>query len=226
MIHMSKTRAVSLNEKVPFHCRLCGGCCRYVADSIMLEPMDAYYLARYLREQGEPEMGPDTVLAQYAHAEWLDDHLPIFLLNTVGTMGVCVFLKAGRCSVYEARPHVCRMYPFSAAPGSRGRDFRYYLCTEKSHHFADGTVTAKDWLSQNFSREARDALKADYDALPVIGRNLRSMGKEQFKHMLFQFIYYRYYNYELDEPFLPHFLSNLEKLKELTGAANETAVTE
>lgn len=43
MIHLTNTRAVALNEKVPFRCQLCGGCCRYVADSIMLEPMDAFY---------------------------------------------------------------------------------------------------------------------------------------------------------------------------------------
>lgn len=35
--------------------------------------------------------------------------------------------------------------------------------------------------------------------------------------MLMRFLYYRYYNYDLDKPFLPQFLTNLEKLKELTG---------
>lgn len=43
------------------------------------------------------------------------------------------------------------------------------------------------------------------------------MGAEKFQQMMFQFLYYRYYNYELDEPFLPQFFANLEKLKELTG---------
>ena len=217
MIHLKNTRAVSLNESVDFDCQRCGGCCRHVADSIMLEPMDAYHLARYLREQGEPVTGTEDVLAQYAHASWLEDTLPIFLLNTVGTMDVCVFLKAGRCSVYEARPRACRLYPFSAAPGGRGQDFHYFLCTEKPHHFANRTVAVKDWLSQNFSKEARAALKADYDALPILSQNIREMGKEQFKRLAFQFIYYRYYNYDLDEPFLPQFLSNLERLKALTG---------
>jgi len=101
---LENTKPVALNEKVPFHCKLCGGCCRYVADSIMLEPMDAYRLARHLRDQGEPVTGIEDVLAQYSHAAWLADSLPIFLLDTVGSLDVCVFLKAGRCSVYEAHP--------------------------------------------------------------------------------------------------------------------------
>ena len=210
-------KALSLNEQVPFHCRLCGGCCRYVKDSIMLEPIDAYRLARYLREQGELVSGTEDVLANYAHASWLEDRFPIFLLNTVGSMDVCAFLKEGRCSVYEARPHVCRLYPFSAAPGERGRDFRYFLCMEKPHHFTDGMVTVKNWLSENFVRETKEALKADYDALPILSRNILAMGEEEFQSQLFQFLYYRYYNYELDKPFLPQFLSNLEQLKKLTG---------
>lgn len=215
---MSKNiRAVSLNEQVTFRCLLCGGCCRYVKDSIMLEPMDAYRLARYLREKGDPVAGTEDVLARYANASWLADNFPIFLLNTAGTQDVCIFLKDGRCAVYEARPRVCRMYPFTAAPGERGRDFRYYLCMEKPHHSVGGVVTVKDWLSENFPREAREALKADYAVIPLLGRNLRAMDAEEFQRLLFQFLYYRYYNYELDEPFLPQFLANLEKLKELTG---------
>jgi len=217
MINLANIRAVSLNEKIPFHCRLCGGCCRYIKDSIMLEPMDAYNLARYLRDQGEPVAGIEDVLAQYAHASWLADSLPIFLLNTVGTLDVCTFLKSGRCSVYEARPRVCRLYPFTVAPGSKGRDFQFFLCTEKHHHFMDGIVPVKNWLSQNFSKEAKAILKADYKALPILCQNIRRMGEEHFKHLAFQFLYYRYYNYELDEPFLPQFHSNLEKLCKLTG---------
>lgn len=215
--NLTNIRSVALNERVPFHCRLCAGCCRNVKDSIMLEPMDAYRLARYMQEQGEPVYGTEDVLADYAHAAWLADSFPVFLLNTAGTSDICIFLKEGRCSVYEARPRVCRMYPFTVAPGERGRDFQYFLCTEKAHHFADGLVIAKDWLSQNFPREVRDVLKAEYDAMPSIGQNIRAMGEEQFKKRLFQFLFYRYYNYELDESFLPQFRYNLEKLKKLTG---------
>ena len=51
----------------------------------------------------------------------------------------------------------------------------------------------------------------------TIGQNIRAMGAEEFQSMLFRFLYFRYYNYELDKPFLPQFLSNLEQLKELTG---------
>ena len=186
----------------------------------MLEPLDCYHLARHLRDQGEPVSGIEDVLAQYAHAAWLSDNFPIFLLNTAGTFDVCAFLKKGRCSVYEARPRVCRMYPFSVEPGERGRDFRYLLCKEKPHHFTDGLVTVRNWLSENFTQEFREALKADFVILPLLNRNIQAMGTEKFQSLLFQFLYYRYYNYDLDQPFLPQFRSNLEQLKELTGSGD------
>ena len=55
--NLENVKAVSLNEQVRFRCQLCGGCCHYVKDSIMLDPMDIYRLARFLREQGEPMEG-------------------------------------------------------------------------------------------------------------------------------------------------------------------------
>ena len=138
MIHMKDLKPVSRSERVLFHCQKCGGCCRYVKDGVMLEPMDAYNLARHLRDQGDSVTGTDDVLARFAHAAWLDDSLPIFLLNTFGPSDACVFLKEGQCSVYEARPRVCRLYPFTVAPGSRGRDFNISFARKRTTIFLTG----------------------------------------------------------------------------------------
>ena len=213
---MNRAEPVRPKDQVCFQCRRCGNCCRDLEGQLMLEPLDAYHLARLLREQGKAA-SIDDVYVRYAHPDIVEGILPIYLMDTVGPGHACVFLKDGRCSVYEARPQVCRMYPFSAAPGERGRDFRYLLCMEKPHHFTGGMVTVKHWLSENFTREAKDGMKADYDVIPILGENVRAMSTEEFQHLLFQFLYYRYYNYELDQPFLPQFLSNLEQLKKLTG---------
>ncbi len=212
-----KVKPVKDKERIPFHCQLCGACCRQVKDSIMLEPMDIYCLSRFLRDRGEPIEGPEDMLARYTHPDMLAERLPIFLLNTEGPEDACVFLKDGRCSVYEARPRVCRMYPFAAVPGERGRDFLYCLCTERPHHFTGGTISVKDWFYENFPKESRSFLKEDFDALPILGKNVAAMGEWRFKSLIFQFLFYRYYNYDLDRPFLPQFYANTEELKRLTA---------
>ena len=43
------------------------------------------------------------------------------------------------------------------------------------------------------------------------------MGEWRFKSLIFQFLFYRYYNYDLDRPFLPQFYANTEELKRLTA---------
>ena len=66
----------------------------------------------------------EDVYTKYAHVSILAEGIPIFLMNTVGADHACVFLKERRCTIYPARPRVCRLYPFSAFPGGSGEKFR------------------------------------------------------------------------------------------------------
>ena len=132
-----------------------------------------------------------------------------------------MFLRDGGCAVYEARPRVCRLYPFMVAPGTKGKDFEYFLCTERTHHFGGGNISVKDWLYVNFPRNDRAFLRADFDGVAVLGRLLRGMEQDAQRRTLFLFLLFRYYDYDLDQPFLPQFLSNLESLKQ--ALANEDA---
>ena len=205
---------VSSNARIPFRCQKCAECCRHVEDALMLEPLDIYRLSRYLRDQGETVGGPEDVLDRYAHPALIEG-LPIYQLNSVGDDHACVFLKDGRCAVYDARPQVCRMYPFGTAPGSRGKDFNFYLCTERRHHFGTGSVRVKDWLSENLSKETKEFYKVEYEVLPLLGRTLKAIGEERFKRLLFQLLYYLYFGYDLEKPFLPQYEGNMTALKKV-----------
>lgn len=102
----------------------------------MLEPLDAYNLGRYLRERGAGVDNIEDVYGQHAHPSLLHDAYPIFLLNTQGEDQSCIFLKEGKCSIYEGRPRVCRLYPFTVKGGDRGRRFMYYQCLDsRASHF-------------------------------------------------------------------------------------------
>ena len=208
---------VSSNAKIPFRCQRCAECCRHVEDSLMLEPLDIYRLAKDLCEHGESYDDTSEMLNKYAHSTVIDAGFPIFQLNTVGEERACVFLKDGRCSVYEARPQVCRMYPFGVAPGTRGKDFNYYLCTEREHHFGAGMVKVKDWLSENFKREAREFYKTEHRMLPEFGRAVKGIGEDGVIRNMFQILYYLYFGYDLTEPFLPQYENRMSALLALLG---------
>ena len=208
-------RMVGSGERISFRCQRCAECCRNVEDAVMIEPQDIYYLARCLRARGEVVDGLETLLDQYAHPVFITDGYPGFMLNTVGAEHACVFLKDGKCSVYSARPRVCRLYPFGVAPGDAGQEFRYYLCTDKPQHFGCGSVVAGDWISANISKETLEYLKNEYAILHEIGRMVRELDEAQFKALLFHFLFFRYFNYDLDKPFLPQYRKNCSELKAL-----------
>ena len=206
---------VRTKEQVAFSCRLCGNCCRNVEDTIMLEPLDAYSLACCLRGRSGVVENIEDVYSKYAHPTMLERGYPIFLLNTQGGDHACVFLKDGRCSVYAARPRVCRLYPFTVETGQRGRRFAYYQCLDRhTDHFEGGKVNIGDWMYQNFTREAREFLEAEAAVLPEFRKLLTELGPEGRRHCLLQILYYRYYNYELDQPFLPQYRENQRLLLE------------
>ena len=108
---------LNTNARIPFRCERCARCCRNLENALMLDPFDIYNLSKHLREQGQEIIGTEDMLAQFAHPNLLEGIYPIFQVNTEGADHACVFLKDDRCSVYEARPQVCRMYPFGVSPG-------------------------------------------------------------------------------------------------------------
>ena len=208
---MSDAVTVRPKDWVPFRCRLCGNCCRNLRGNLMPEQIDAYRLARFLRKRGEEDF-----YTRYTYPDMLEGFFPIFLINTVDPDDSCVFLKDGRCSVYEARPRVCRLYPFTAFPGQRGKAFHFFQCMDSNYaHFSDGKILVKDWMYQNFSREDREFLTAESGTLLELGRLLKAMSTDGRKENLFQILYYRYYNYDLDQPFMPQYKENTEELKRI-----------
>ncbi|MBP1737655.1 MAG: hypothetical protein H6Q60_1536 [Oscillospiraceae bacterium] len=214
-----QVRVVRPKDWVTFRCQRCGACCRHVKQKVMLESLDAFRLAKFLKQRGDAVTGMDDVLGQYTESVPLENGYPIFVLQVSGPEDACVFLKDGRCSVYEARPRACRLYPFTVGPGTKGRDFEYLLCTEAPYHFTDGRVLVNDWMYQNFKREDKEFVKREYDSAREIGRRLRQLGSSQLRRALSPILFFRYYNYDLEKPFLPQYDRNLthlmKKLREL-----------
>ena len=212
---MNDAIPVRPKDWVCFQCSRCGNCCRNLENQLMLEPLDAYNLTRYLRERGEA-VSIDDVYARYAHLDMLEGLLPIYMMNTEGPDHACVFLKDGRCSVYDGRPYVCQIYPFSVRPGQRGKTFEFYRCADQhAAHFSDDRMQVKHWLNENFTRESREYWAAEGETVPILGRLLGSLNTSELQASLFQILYYRYYNYDLDQPFLPQYKTNMAALEQL-----------
>ena len=101
---MNEIQPVRPKDQFTFSCRQCGECCRNIEGCVMVESLDAYRLARYLRTKGEPIEGIEDFLFRYCDPEPLtEEGFPIYMLKTKVPNGSCIFLTDGRCSVYPAR---------------------------------------------------------------------------------------------------------------------------
>lgn len=211
------SKPVRSRDWVNFHCMRCGQCCRNLENTVMVESLDAYRIARYLREHGQPDMDMALFYERYTSPTLLVDWYPIMTMNTTGLDHSCAFLDNNRCSIYPARPRVCRQYPFLVGPGSRGKDFEWLLSLDRPFHLTGGKVLVKDWIYQNFPHEEREFLLREYDSSVQIAKQLRKMDDTAREQCLKQIICFRYLFYDLDDPFLPQYDRNLRALLKCLG---------
>lgn len=213
---------LSPNDQIAYSCKGCGACCRALEEQLMLEPLDAYRLGQHFRQAGE-QIDIEDIYARFTHAAMLTEGFPIFLVNTVGAEHACVFLREHRCTVYPARPRTCRIYPLSAVPSEQGIQFQYYQCMdEHAGHFSGETLCVSDWMRQNLIAEDRVFLEKEADYVARLGQLLHRAGPTRQQDWLFPILFYRYYNYDLTQPFQEQYERNhMELLKQLSGKEQE-----
>ena len=102
-------------------CQECSACCSGMGDSVVLDPMDIWRLHRgtgmdfaELVEKGYVELG-------------IADGMILPHLAMSDEKETCRFLDGdGRCSVHDARPGICRLFPLGRYY-EEGGGFRYFL---------------------------------------------------------------------------------------------------
>lgn len=82
----------------------------------------------------------------------------------------------------------------------------------QQHHFNSRKVLVKDWLYHNFPKEDKEFLKQQYLVIPEIGRLMHRMPEEMRQAAVFKILFYHYYHFELDQPFLPQYDQNNRSL--------------
>ena len=203
---------VTPSDKIRFRCTLCGACCRNVKETVPVDCKDAFYLTKHLRDLGMDIYCVDQFLEQYAEPALLDEcGFFVYFLKSVGEDNACIFLKDNRCSVQEAKPLACRLYPFMVDPNESG-SFSYLYSTERTHHFRGAVVETRSWMKKHFSQESRAFMQAEYTQAAPIAALLRRIPEQRKTEALLHFLRLRYSELDLDKPFLEQYQRNQMKL--------------
>ena len=94
-------------DPIPFDCLACGACCLHAGGVLLLDD-DVARLAAHFELSGDDVRMRYTSDGEHLRTKGRDDP-------------ACVFLDGKRCTVYEARPQVCRDYPVGGAACLRER---------------------------------------------------------------------------------------------------------
>lgn len=211
---LMKMVPVAASDRFPFQCRRCGACCRHVRQSVPLETLDAFRLATYLRDRGEPINCIDDVLARYTEPVLLHESgYTVFMLKVVGPEDACVFLQDNRCTIYEVNPRACRTYPISVGPDGHG-GYEQYLSMELPQHFHGPQMSVKKWVQKRCSSQDREFWELDVGSARELAQLLERIPQERKARAMFLFLLYRYSDFDLDKAFIPQFRNNTEKLLE------------
>lgn len=212
---MMKMIPVQQTDQFPFRCMMCSTCCKHVKQSVPIESLDAFRLAKFLRNSGEDIQGMEEVLGVYAEPVLLHTSCyTVFMLKTLGDEDACIFLKGNKCRIHGAKPRACRTYPISVGLDGQGVQ-EQYLSVEQTHHFNGPQMSVKKWIQRRCTKEDFDFWKIDTGSANEIANLLEAIPENGKSRALLLFQHYKYWQFDLDKPFIEQFRHN-----------NQTLVTE
>ena len=189
-----------------------------MAQTVVIEPVDAYNMSKYLK------LEISKFYEKYTNMYLLENTVfPVFTLKTTGNDDACIFLKGNRCSIQDSKPKTCRLYPFWVYPSENG--FVYNYTTERSHHPNGSLVKVKDWMRDYFRDDEKEALNAEQLLLPRIAgilKALKSYSISDWEFTLSKTLKYRHFAYDLTKPFQPQFETNMKALIEILNERLKT----
>ena len=111
---------ISLDGSFRFHCTECGKCCINRED-ILLTPRDLCNASKAMN------MLPPAFVNAYCECYiGQDSRIPIVRLKPIGSIKRCPLLKDRKCSIHQAKPAVCAMFPVGRAVTIDKDTFKVY----------------------------------------------------------------------------------------------------
>lgn len=216
---------LSVDDAFPFHCTMCGKCCIHRED-ILLTPRDMYRMAKKL------EITPKELLERYCETYvGCDSRIPVVRLKPRGSIGRCPLLKDRKCSVHDAKPTVCAMFPIGRCmmidandPSKEvtPADIRYFFSDPECGDDSE-IHTVREWLEE-FEIPVEDVFFVKWQHTIIeLGNQIRHMEKSCTERTLeltwTVALVALYLEYDTKKEFLPQFEKNAEKLFSMISMA-------
>lgn len=152
-------------------CQGCSECCKDMSDTIVLDPYDVARLTQYLNQSFESLIG-EAILLNVVDGLIL----PVIRMNNEKKQ--CVFLnEEGRCSVHDARPGICRLFPLGRIYEEEG--FSYFLQTNECPAKNKTKVKIKKWMGESDYRGYETYVNTWHRFIVMLRQKVAAMSKEE-----------------------------------------------
>lgn len=206
------------DDTFKFSCKQCGKCCINRED-ILLNAQDVYRLSKELR------MKPLDMINEYGEVYiGSSSRVPIVRLRPRGFIRRCRFLKDRKCSVHQAKPTVCAMYPLGRAMVFKNAEGEQpdYMTGEiqfiiNNHDCGtDETHTVREWFA-DFGIELDDLFYRKWNQaitrLSSIIYRAEDKSPDSTVEMMWNLAYaLLYLHYDTEQEFMQQFEENAEEL--------------
>lgn len=213
---------IGLDDKFRFSCKQCGKCCTERAD-IILSPLDLFRAAKKLN------LSPMEFVQTYCD-KYIGDtsKMVIIRLKPRGSNSRCPMLKERKCSIHDAKPAVCAMFPI-------GRSFQIDLrktveeqmSVDRIQFIFNGTHcgnaeehTVREWL-ESFGIPIRDEFFVEWHKLvSEVGNVMKNcqtipISEKDIEIMYIAIYYLMYLKYDTNQEFMSQFLKNCAEVREV-----------
>lgn len=216
---------IGADEPFKFHCTQCGKCCINRED-ILLNPIDLYRAAKELK------MTPEKFIEQYCETYLGNDSkMPIVRLLPRGSIKRCPLLKDRKCSIHNAKPTVCAMFPIGRVVQIEANAKNHKPVTADQIQFiytypgcGDNmeTHTVREWFGE-FGIPIEDEFFLRWQTVisilsPLLRRCIEQFSTETADKIITLTYIKLYLDYDMSKEFMPQFIENtsfIEKLMKL-----------
>lgn len=216
---------IGVDDSFKFHCKQCGKCCIHRED-ILLSPKDIYNMSKELR------VTPEKLFKQYCEVYiGPDSRIPLVRILPCGAVKRCPLLKDRKCSVHNAKPTVCAMYPIGRSlmvdyANSTQKKFRVediiFIFTGGECGDDTESHTVREWITE-FGIPIEDEFFIKWQNLVMeLGATFRKMekmiGLDAMKKVWTVAFVGLYLHYDTEKDFLPQFDENATEFLKIIHA--------
>ena len=188
-------------------CQGCFACCCGMGTSIVLDPLDVHKLTTYLNTSMERLLSGALELN-------VVDGIILPNLSMKGKKEACSFLNSeGRCSIHEARPGICRLFPLGRVYDNQ--TFYYFLQVKECEKNCT-KVKVKKWLDIPDLKAYEEYINTWHYFLKELMQRMQEKNQDEFTKQVSMYVLQTFYlkPFLQGEDFYTQFYRRIQKAKE------------